>query len=248
MVKVGSLLRKLRCKKVKDEDAAVDGKRTVQEMHNNDTEATSETSSFAEQDRIIPPSLMAFMYEFNEAFDQLQGEDDQQSFRPVDRVDANDSEENEPVSFLTLDPSFRYDSATEDDSDDRPFENVMSDRTKGSTSFISTLTMDPALQRVDECGQRATTTTNTTKDPPGLRRVRKPVDTTSPIAQDPPGGLIEDELFRFNEEESMLYYQEFPNSFVSIPETNAVTNFTYPSQDPSESSLSEVVGYQLIEI
>jgi len=35
MVKVGSLLGKLRCRKVKDEDAAVDGKRTVQEMHNN---------------------------------------------------------------------------------------------------------------------------------------------------------------------------------------------------------------------
>jgi len=189
---------------------------------------------------------MSFMYEFNEAFDQLQGEDDEQSFRPVDRVDAHDSEENEPVSFLTLDPSFQRDSAEEDDSDDRPFENVMSGRNKESTSFISTITMDPALQRVDEVGRQAAATT--TKDPPGLRRVRNPVDTTSPIAQDPPGGPIKDELSQFNEEESMLYYQEFPNSFISIPETTAVTNFTSFSQDPSESSLSEVVGYQYVEI
>ena len=189
-------------------------------------------------------SMASFMDEADKAYGRLHDGYESTVPPPVENVETNsDSEERDPVSFISMDPTL-YEIGTR--------WPVYSN--KDYEPFIFTIGMDPSPQQTKDMYATSDRQANpgTSSDPPGLRRVRCVVDETCPIA---PATEIEIEtekqradwrleMARFCDQESMTY-THFPNSFISIAETSLAT---LSKRDPSVSSLSEVVPFHYVEI
>jgi len=242
------VLRKLNCtKQSRDDEANV---KFVQEIMSITSE-TSGTSSISAPDKMVQSvsqSMTSFMDQADRAFDRLHGKE-QRDHRIVDRVEmVNEGDYGDPISFISMEDT------------KRPVKTILTE-SQENPSMISTVTLDPALQWPDEQLQQQHhkhrgEPESTVKDPPGFRRMRNTTDKKYPIAQhhreslqtlSPDDVNLEDsEMSEFNDEESVLYVR-FSNSIIMpIPEETALTKFVL--QDPSESTLSEVAGYQLVEV
>lgn len=255
-------LKKLDCRQAK-KDRHLEDQKFIHDVA-SDVSGTSGSSSSPEEInrwrlKATQCSVKSYMEGANQAYDLLHNGDANQPITskyarpPIANVETTGNrEENEPVSFITIDPTLR-----EEDSQ-RPFKNLVPN-TKENTSMISVITMDPSLQTtVKHSNVSGKEQQGIEHDPPGLRRVSYSIDENRPFLQEnvrarPHGrqsvlsemSEVVQEMEEFGDSESVLYSQ-FPNSFISFAGTSTVHKFHH--QDPSECSLSDIAGYQFVEI